>query len=529
MEEVRNNSGNRIYWTVYNIRTRLGKYLKAKMKKSPITTVLIFLLALALLFITRAGIQPGVLAIRKYALLVLIGLLIAFWYFKGWSKRSNKGNVFSSIVLIVFVAFSYLAGPSIYKYLSLYYHYTSINKVALTSLPETGYERIQPINSVHTLINQEALSETDDATPPTFVRGKDNQYYYSCAIGPSKEYKLQQLQENMYEIIHVPSNLPAPVFSSKYRKQVNFDIGELLLFSKKTKTAVTKRFRFWQYLNCETAAPIYLQDKNDHWVQVIPIIKWKGFLFPRPVFGGVFVIHEHSESDTYVNRVLLGRGDYVAPDSISTFEYLSGQHLIPKRVAKFTAESFRFTNGFFAPMPFYHQGDIRIPELPNEANPQPFVTYFNVNNDAKLYSFFGLEPYDDSKKGLSLSLLIPGDNDNKVYYIDHRTSKDPFIGSSAISAKIIESKKNYDWSKNYPAESRPFVRNVNGKPRFMWLSTIVTKAGDAGESIGGSIPELTLTDATHGKVTWIGQDSLINNDSWIRQAEAQMRDYWGSE
>jgi len=33
----------------------------------------------------------------------------------------------------------------------------------------------------------------------------------------------------------------------------------------------------------------------------------------------------------------------------------------------------------------------------------------------------------------------------------------------------------------------------------------------------------------HGKVTWIDQDSVMNNDSWMRQAEAQMRDYWGSE
>ena len=103
MEEVRNNSGNRIYWTVYNIRTRLGAFIKAKAKKNPIATIIGFLLIIALLFINRAGVQPGVLAVRKYALLVIIGLLIAYWYFKGWSKRSNKGNVFSSIVLIVFV------------------------------------------------------------------------------------------------------------------------------------------------------------------------------------------------------------------------------------------------------------------------------------------------------------------------------------------------------------------------------------------------------------------------------------------
>ncbi|MFT5723995.1 MAG: hypothetical protein ACI9JN_001112 [Bacteroidia bacterium] len=529
MEEVRKHSGNRVYWTVYNIRTRLGRFIKDKAKKSPIWTVLVFVLLLVLLVLNRSGIQPGVLAIRKYALLVIIGLSISFWYFSGWKKRSNKGNVFSSVILILFVAFSYLAGPSVYKYLSLYYHYTSIDKIPLTSLPETGHERIQPLNSVSTLINQEALSETEDATPPKFIRGKDNTYYYSCAVGPSKSYKLQQLQKNMYEIIHVPSNLPAPVFSAKYRKEVNFDIGELLLFSKRSASAVTKRFNAWQYINCETAEPLYLQEKNGTWVQVVPIIKWKGFLFPRPVFGGVYVVREKSDADTYVKRVVLGKGEFVSPARVAAYEFLKGQNLIPKRVARFTAESFRFANGFFAPMPFYHEGDIRIPELPGDANPQPFITYFKVDKDAKLYNFFGLEPYEASKKGLSLSLLIPGDTDDKVYFIDHRNAKSAIIGSSAIAAKIIESKKNYDWSKNYPAESRPFVRIVNGKPRFMWLSTIVTKAGDDGEYIGGSIPELTLTDATHGKVTWLSQDSLIQYDSWIRQAEFQMNEYWKRE
>ena len=529
MEANNERSGNRIYWTVYNIRKRLGAFLKTGIKKHPIKTIVGLVVVLVLLFINRATIQPGVLAVRKYILLVVVGLVIAIWYFSGWSNRSNKGNIFSSIVLILFIVFSYLAGPSIYKYLSLYYHFTGIEKVVLKTLPETGHERIQPINSVKTLINQEALSETEDATPPRFIRGKDDTYYYSCAVGPSKAYKLQQLQKNMYEVIHVPSNLPAPVFSAKYRKDVNFDIGELLLFSKKTSSAVTKRFSFLQYLNCETGTPFYLEDEHNHWVQVVPIIRWKGILFPRPVFGGVYVIHEKSEDDNYINRVLLGRGDYVHADSISNVAFLKGQNLIPKRVARFTAESFRFTNGFFAPMPFYHEGDIRIPELPNESNPQPFVTFFQVDQDAKLYNFFGLEPYEESKKGLSLSLLIPGDNDKKVYYVDHRNSKDPFIGSSAISAKIIESKKNYDWSKNYPAESRPFVRLVNEQPRFLWLSTIVTKAGNEGEAIGGSIPELTLTDATHGKVTWIDQDSLINNDSWIRQAEEHMKEYWEGE
>ncbi len=526
MEERPEENRNRLYWIVVNIRTAIGRMIKSSFKKRPILSILIVLVLAYLIFVGRGSIQPGFLLIRKYILLAVLSILILWWYFRGWRGRTNKGNGFASLFIVLFATFSYFAGPGLFKYLSLYSHYSKLEKIQLNELPSTGFERIQPINSVSTLINQEALSETEDATPPQFIRGKDNKYYYSCAVGPAKEYKIQQLSKDMYEVIFVPSNLPAPVFSGKYRTDVDFDIGELLLFSKKTSNAVIKQFNLWQYLNYEPTEPIYLQNDQGKWVQVVPLIRWKGLLFPRPVFGGVVVIGEKSESHGYISRVLLGRGEFIAKDDVTKHNYLKGQNLIPKRVARFIAESFRFTNGFLAPMPFYHEGDIRIPEIPNDANQQPFITFFNVTKEHKLYNFFGLEPYQENKKGLSLSLLIPGDNDEKVYVLDHRQSERTYIGSSAISAKIIESKKNYDWSKNYPAESRPFVRNVDGKQRFMWLSTIVTKAGDNGEYIGGSIPELTLTDATHGKVVWIDPDSLINNNSWIHQAEHELNDYW---
>lgn len=529
MEEIEEKKGNRLYWIVVNLRTRIGRFTKSFLKKHPIVGILISLVVLYLLFTGRSGLQPLFLTLRKYVLLALIFFVILWWFLKGWKTRTNKKNVFATILLLAFSAFSYFIGPGIYRYLSLYVHYSQLHKVELNHLPETDFERIQPINSVSTLINQEALRETEDATPPRFMRGKNGRYYYSCAVGPAKEYKIQLVSKGMYRVLFTPSNLPAPVFSGKFRAEVDFNIGEFLLFSKKTSHAVIKRFNLLQYFNYEPADPIYLQNDEGQWVQVVPLIRWKGILFPRPVFGGIIVIGEKSESDNYFSRVLFGKGQYIPKNALEHHPYLVGQNLIPKKVAEFVAESFRFANGFLAPMPLYHEGDIRIPHLPNDVNPQPFVTYFKVPKEEKLYNFFGLEPYQENKKGLSLSLLIPGDDDEKVYYIDHRKSEEAFIGSSAISAKIIESKKNYDWSKNNPAESRPFVRTVNGRNRFMWLSTIVTKAGDQGEFIGGSIPEITLTDATHGKVVWVHPDSLINNQSWIKQAQHELGDYWNEE
>ncbi|PCJ66023.1 MAG: hypothetical protein COA58_08080 [Bacteroidetes bacterium] len=529
MEEL-DSQKTRVYWILTNIRKGIASFIKNGFKKRPIVSILITLVLVYLIFVSRGSLQPFFLLIRKYILLIALIILVLWRFSKGWSLRSTGKKVLTTVLLIGFAAGSYLGGPEIYRYISLYFHYSSINKVALDKFPTTNFERIQPINSVKTLINQEALSETEDATRPNFVRGVDGKYYYSCAVGPAREYKIQQMTKNMYEIIHVPADLPAPVFSKKYRDDVNFNIGELLLFSKKTSNAIIKKFGFFKYFTYEPAEPIYLQQGKNKWLQVIPLIRWKGIIFPRPVFGGVYLIEEMKGDDGYFDRVLFGKGKYIAPEDIKNHYVLAGQNLLPQNVAEFTAESFKFSSGFLAPMPFYHQDDIRIPDLPNDVNPQPFITYFNVNGKGKIYNFYGLEPYQQEKKSLSLSLFIAGDNDDTVYFLDHRKRDQSYIGSSAISAKIIESKKNYDWSKNYPAETRPFVRTVNGESRFMWLSTIVTKAGENKDQyIAGSIPEITLTDAIHGKVVWIDQDSLINNDTWIEIAKNELEDYWEKE
>jgi hypothetical protein len=521
---------NRFYWLVKNVQKGFFGGIKSFFKNHIWWAILVCLILLYSLFVGRSTYQPFVLGIRKYALLVALLIGVSWWWFRVIRSRNFKRALFPTIFMIIFLVFLQFVGPPIHKYCSLYFQYRVLNKTEISGFSETDFERIQPFKSIQTLVNQEALSETEDATPPSFIRGQDGRYYFSTAVGPSKEYKIQQLRKNMYEVIHVPANLPSPVFSKKYREPVNFDVGELLLFSKKTSHAVTRNFGLWHFFHGEPATPIYLQDEKGKWKQIVPIIRWKGWIFPRPEFDGVVVIGEVGKGDTWLGRVFFGRGNYIPAAQISRYSYLRGQNLIPGKVADYIAESFRFTKGFFAPMPGYHEGDIRIPSEENDQASQPFVTYFKTGATGKIYNYYGLEPYQEDKKALSLSVLIPGDDASKVYFIEHRNGEASFIGSSAIQAKIIESRKNYDWSENYPAESRPFIREVDGVTRFFWLSTIVTRAGDSGgEYIGGSIPEITLTDAIYGKVVWINPDSLSNSESWVRQAKGELSDFWSDE
>jgi hypothetical protein len=257
----------------------------------------VFLVALYSLFVLRAMYQPLVLGLRKYF----------FWiswrcWWSGSCERCSvesaveEGDGFAREPLLLIAVAWFL--PRVVHYGSQYVYYNELNKVQVDQLPVTGHERIQPISSIHTLTDQEALSETEDATVPRFVRNMDGEYAYTTAIGPSQAYKVQQFSKDMYEVIHIPGSTALAELLISFRSKVDFEVGEFLLFSKNTHTAVVKRFDPWQFCTMEPSDPIYLQNDRGEWVQVVPLTKWVGLIFPRPVFGGVMVIEQHGPSDS---------------------------------------------------------------------------------------------------------------------------------------------------------------------------------------------------------------------------------------
>ena len=521
----------RLYWLFHNLRKGASQRIGVWIRRKPVVAFIVLLASIYLLFVMRSMYQPLVLGFRKYIFWIFLAIMIV-WIIRRLFRRTTvwkkvMGSLASLLLLIAVAWFL----PRVVHYISQYVYYNELNKIELDRLPITGQERIQPIGSIHTLTDQEALSETEDATVPRFIRDHNGEFVYTSAIGPSQAYKIQQFTKNMYEVIHIPGRLPSPNFSSAYRDKVDFEIGEFLLLSKNTHTAVVKRFDPWLYINMEASDPIYLQNDEGEWVQVVGLTKWIGLIFPRPVFGGVMVIEQSGPKDNYFKRVLFGKGTFIPAEKIADHAFLQGQDLIPRKVSRYIAESFRFRRGFMAPMPGYHEGDIRVPKLSEGQDPQPFVVHSQLNDTiGKLYNYFGLEPYEEAKKGLSVSLFIPGDGMREIFFIDHTASGNAFLGSSAVGAKIIESRKEYDWSYSFPAETRPFIRHIAGRDRLLWLSTIVTRAGvGSGRSIGGSVPEITITDAVHGNVTWIPKEFVSDPDRWPQIVEEEMRSYWQHE
>ena len=96
-----------------------------------------------------------------------------------------------------------------------------------------------------------------------------------------------------------------------------------------------------------------------------------------------------------------------------------------------------------------------------------------------------------------------------------------------MATKVMESKKTYDWDRNHPVEHRPFIKEIGGKIRFFWITTVVTSrlGEDKGRFIAGSIPDLIITDAAYNTPVWV---NARDPKSWVQTVSEAMEPQWQS-
>ncbi len=483
-------------------------YKKGKKQKR---VVILGVIALVLLlFFLRDDYQPALLFLRKYIFIILLG--IAFLWFMFTKFRSSASSGKRVLILVGIVAFFttlWFFGwkLNLYNYMQTYNVFNNLNLEQLDELPLTQNERIQPFNNIVTMA-YESVGETQEVSLPQLVR-VDSTNQWTMAVQPAKEYTWQRMNDNTEEIFMVESTSPFPRFSNENRVPVTFSIGESLAFSRNTYNAVVQRFNFFQLFTMEPSDVFYMKNDAGNWVQVVNLIKWKGFFFPYPTYGGVMVVDagEHDAKD-YFERVTIGKGTYIAPDEIKKYPYLKGQNTVAERISQLQAQSLQFLGGFTDPLPWNMKTAVKIPELPEDQNQQPYVTDFNfegMKTEAVdgLYHWFGLEPIGDERTSLAFSVMIPADGIQKLYYYDHASKKEGYAGVSAMPLKVIESKKEYDWSVNKPVEFRPFIKHIAGKKRMFVLGTVAAVKDDSKQFDGAATPDLALVDAEYRDVIWI--------------------------
>lgn len=507
----------------------LKNYWKKGAKQKMILIILSLIILLALV-ILRDDYQPFLLFLRKYIFVLLLFAGILYLGIRSLRKAKNFGKkIVVAIVTFLSIAIIYVLGWNVgmYQYLQTYNVFKSMKLQEIAELPLTQNERIQPYNNIKTMA-YESLSETQEVSTPQLVR-VDGRNQWTMAVQPAEEYFIQRTNDNIEELFSVSSTSPSPRFSNENRIEATFAIGESLAFSRNTYNAVVQRFNIWQLFNYEPHEAYYMKDDEGQWVQVVSLIKWKGFFFPYPTFGGVMVVEQgaHDFND-YVERLLIGKGTYISPDKIQNYPYLSRQNMLSEKVSRIQAKSMMFLGGFTDPLPWNKKTAVKIPVLLEDQNQQPFVTDFKfsevVNSSYDgLYHWFGLEPVGDKRTSLAISVFIPADGTEAVYYYDHSKKKEGFAGVSAMPAKVMESKKSFDWTVNKPVEFRPFIRHIGGKKRMFVLSTIAAKRENSDQFDGASTPDLAIVDVLYRDVVWL---DAKHPSQWNAEILKQLGETW---
>ncbi len=501
---------------------------KGKKQKRIITVGGIVLLLL--LFFLRDDYQPALLFLRKYCFVLL--LATGFLWF-ALSKFRNAVGAGKRVLILAGMAAFFVTlwffgwKLNLYQYMQTYNVYRNLDLVELDELPLTRNERIQPFNNIVTMA-YESIGETQEVSLPQLVR-LDGSNQWTMAVQPAKEYTWQRMSDNSEEIFTVESTSPFPRFSNENRVPVTFSIGESLAFSRNTYNAVVQRFNLFQLFTMEPSDVFYMKNDTGKWVQVVNLIKWQGFFFPYPTYGGVMVIDagEHDLGD-YLERVTIGKGTYIPRSEIKDHPYLKGQNTLAEKISRIQAQSLQFLGGFTDPLPWNMKTAVKIPELPEDQNQQPYVTDFDfdgmkVSALNGLYHWFGLEPIGDERTSLAFSVMVPADGTDKLYYYNHSAKKEGFAGVSAMPLKVVESRKEYDWSANRPVEFRPFIKYIAGKKRLFVLGTVAAVRDSSKQFDGAATPDLALVDAEYRDVIWI---DAKHPSQWTATILHQLGETW---
>ena len=494
--------------------------------------IILSILILGLLFFLRDDYQPALLFVRKFIFIILLCFTVLFFGLRKFRKSASTGKRIGIIFLLsAFFGLLYFAGWhfKMYDYMKTYNVFNNLNRIEIAELPLTQNERIQPLRNIFSMAN-ESVGETKDVSLPHLVR-VDGTNQWTMAIQPTEKYVWQGIKDNTEEVFSVSSTTPFPRFSSENRIPVTFSIGESLKFSRNTYNAVVQRLNPWMLFNYEPSDTYYMKNDKGAWVEVVSLIKWKGFFFPYPTFGGVMVIDngEHNFND-YVERVLIGKGTYISPDKMKNYEYLTRQNTLSEKVSRLKAESLKFLAGFSDPLPWNMKTAVKIPDLPDDQNQQPFVTDFDFSDTktgaySGLYHWFGLEPVGTERTSLTFSVFIPADGTDALYFYDHASKKQGYAGVSAMPLKVIESRKEYDWSFNKPVEFRPYIKNIAGRKRMFFLSTISAIKKENAQFDGSATPDLALIDSEYRDVVWI---DAKRPSTWNEEVYKQLNEAWRS-
>ena len=103
------------------------------------------------------------------------------------------------------------------------------------------------------------------------------------------------------------------------------------------------------------------------------------------------------------------------------------------------------------------------------------------------------------------------------------SKKQGYAGVSAMPLKVIESRKEFDWSVNKPVEFRPYIKNIAGKKRLFFIGTVSAIREGSNKFDGSATPDLALIDSEYRDVVWI---DAKHPSKWNAAVYEQLGEAW---
>jgi len=540
--------------SVRNVFRWIGRSFAQRSKLTGILVIL-FVASILAVIIERNLYQPYAIVARAYSGVpfALLGLFVLTWLTLTIC-RLRKLRVIWYVIVMGLGMGGIVWGKSLHDYTTAFLRFGTLELVDIEKLPLTDNERVLPQAAVYWLIAS-LTNMTTTSTQPSLVRVGDI-YEWTAAIAPNPSFLWQNLFGKVEEVVHLPAVSASTALSTKTRSRASFTEGEYMLLGANIDTCVRRSFgplRFWNY---EPGNTVFIKDDTGEWVQAVTLIRWAGWLFPWPEFGGVQLIRQTqardivrssdilavvqdialngwSEISRVLSRLTLGCGEWIPPEDVQKHTFLRGQNIVPFAVTRYNALSLGFQQGFWAKAAGYREGDLRIPDLPSDLNDQPFTLFARMaeyGGQDKLYQYVALEPVDTSRSGLSTSYFGPADGIGPVFRAQHYKSSN-CLGVSAISG-IVKGKAAATIGTRVPVEHRLYVKELADAlgridRRFFWMTSVLTRnEGRPGYAIEAS-PMLFFTDMCtrisepvsdpSDPESWPAELQRANAREWARQ------------